>query len=274
MYKIGDFSRLCRVPVSALRYYADLGLLQPARIDTFTGYRYYTLDQIPRLNRILALKDLGLTLEQIREVLNENLSPDELRGMLRLKQAEIEQQLEEDRARLARVASRLQQIDKEGQMPMQEIVLKQIESQHVLSLREVIPVPNEVGRLIGEGFSAIMANQVEVVGPPAAIFHDLEFKLQDMDVEVVFPVLASVKADLVLPDGRSLKAVDLTVIEQAACTIHTGDYSLVEPTYAALSQWVGASGYRLAGPIREVYLTAPGDPAGTLTEIQYPVVKL
>jgi DNA-binding transcriptional MerR regulator len=273
MYKIGDFSRLSRVPVSALRYYADLGLLHPAQIDPATGYRYYTIDQMPRLNRILALKDLGLSLEQIRDLLNEALSPEQLRGMLRLKQAEIEQRLEDERARLARVAARLNQIDEEGHMPTHEIVLKQIEPQHVLSIREVIPVAGDVGRLLGECFGAIMAGRVEVIGPPTALFHDLEFKPADLDVEIAFPVAASVTAAIPLEGGRSLQAVALPALAQAACTIHTGDYDQMEPTYAALSQWVGTGGYRLAGPIREVYLTAPGDPAGTLTEIQYPVAR-
>lgn len=273
MFKIGDFSRLCRVPVSALRYYADLGLLEPAHVDQFTGYRYYTMGQMPRLNRILALKDLGLSLDQIRTLMSGNLSTEELRGMLRLRQAEITQRLDEEKARLARVAARLQQIEQEGHMPTQEVVLKQIETQHVLSLREVIPVPSDVARLMTEGFGAIMANQVEIIGPPAALFHDLEFKPTDMDVEVVFPVAASVKADLALDRDRKLAVRDLPAIPHAACTLHAGDYALFEQTYAALSQWVGTSGYRLAGPIREVYLAAPTDPAGPVTEIQYPVER-
>ena len=108
MFKIGDFSKLCRVPVSALRYYADIGLLEPAHIDTFSGFRFYTLDQLPRLNRILALKDLGLSLTQIREILHDELSASEIRGMLKLKEHELQQEMEETQARLLRVRSRLQ----------------------------------------------------------------------------------------------------------------------------------------------------------------------
>ena len=66
MLKIGDFSKLSYVSAKALRHYDDLGLLQPAHIDPATGYRYYTVDQLPRLHRILALKDLGLALEPPR----------------------------------------------------------------------------------------------------------------------------------------------------------------------------------------------------------------
>ena len=103
MLKIGDFSKLAKVTVKTLRLYAEMGLLMPTWTDRFTGYRYYTLDQLPRLNRILALKELGLTLEQIRQVLESNLSTDELRGMFYLKQVEIQQRLVEEQLRLARI---------------------------------------------------------------------------------------------------------------------------------------------------------------------------
>ncbi|HEY4723320.1 MAG TPA: helix-turn-helix domain-containing protein, partial [Anaerolineae bacterium] len=91
MFKIGDFSKLSQVSVKTLRYYDEIGLLRPGEIDRFTGYRYYSADQLHRLNRILALKDLGLTLEQIDQLLNGDLSAADIRGMLKLKRAEIEQ---------------------------------------------------------------------------------------------------------------------------------------------------------------------------------------
>jgi len=97
--------------VKTLRYYDEIGLLKPAQVDRFTGYRYYSEDQLPRLNRILALKDLGLSLEQIGRLLDDDLPPAQLRGMLRLKQAEIQQCVEEEQARLARVEMRLRQIE-------------------------------------------------------------------------------------------------------------------------------------------------------------------
>ena len=65
MFKIGEFSKLSRVSVKALRHYDDMGLLRPAQVDRFTSYRYYALEQLPRLHRILGLKELGFSLEQI-----------------------------------------------------------------------------------------------------------------------------------------------------------------------------------------------------------------
>src|SRR5262249_35088743 len=150
MFRIGEFSKLCRVPTSALRYYDELGLLCPAHIDKFTGYRYYTAEQLPRLNRILALKDLGLSLEQIKVMLDDHLSPDESRGMLRLRQVEIQQEIAEERERLARVAARLKQIEQEGNMPTQEIILKMVDEQYVIGIREVVPVPHLIGKLLNE----------------------------------------------------------------------------------------------------------------------------
>src|SRR5512135_1263810 len=101
MLKIGEFSRLSRVSVRMLRHYDQLGLLKPSQVDPLTNYRYYSAGQLPRLNRILALQELGFSLEQIGELLNENVPAEQLRGMLRLKRAEVEQGIQAEQARLA-----------------------------------------------------------------------------------------------------------------------------------------------------------------------------
>ncbi len=80
MFKIGEFSKLSQVTVKTLRYYDEIGLLKPAEVDRFTSYRYYSVDQLPRLNRILALKDLGLSLDQVAHLLDGNLPPGHFRG--------------------------------------------------------------------------------------------------------------------------------------------------------------------------------------------------
>jgi phosphoribosylaminoimidazole-succinocarboxamide synthase len=117
MLKIGDFARLSQVPVKTLRYYDDLGLITPARVDKFTGYRYYSVDQLPRLNRLLALKDLGFSLDQIARVLNEGVTLGQLRGMLMLKRAEVEDRLSEEQQRLDRIEARLREIEQEDTLP-------------------------------------------------------------------------------------------------------------------------------------------------------------
>lgn len=246
----------------------------PAQVDPFTSYRYYSANQLPRLNRILALRDLGFTLEQIKRALDDQLTPEEMRGMLRLKQAEIEKQVEEEQARLNRVAARLKQIEQEGKvMPEQEVILKAVEAQHVLAIREVIPTPDYVGTLLGESFMALGPRGIMPAAPPIAIFHDEEFKPADLDVEIALPVAPGVKDAVPLDGGRQLVAKTLPAIDTAASIIHKGSYDNLTDTYNAIARWIEANGCRIAGPSREVYLTAPDDPAGALTEIQYPVVK-
>ncbi len=110
MLKIGEFSQLAQVTVRTLHHYDDLGLLKPAHIDPQSDYRYYTIEQLPRLNRIVALKDLGLSLDQIAHLLDCAVSAEELRGMLELRQADIAQHIATEQATLARVAARLRLI--------------------------------------------------------------------------------------------------------------------------------------------------------------------
>ncbi len=138
MFRIGEFSKLSQVSVKTLRYYDQIGLLHPAEVDRFSSYRYYSTEQLHRLNRILALKDLGLSLEQISQVFDHDLSPDELRGMLRLKQSELQQQVEDQQARLDRVAARLRQIEQEGKMPTNEVTLKEVPALRIASVRDVV----------------------------------------------------------------------------------------------------------------------------------------
>ena len=143
MIKIGDFSKLAHVSVKTLHHYGDMGLLKPAHIDRFSGYRYYALEQLSALNRILALKDLGLSLEQVAQLLHEDVSPAEMRGMLRLKQMELATQVEEEQARLKRVEQRLRQIEQEGLAHGAEVALKQVPAQTAL-VGQVVAASEEV----------------------------------------------------------------------------------------------------------------------------------
>jgi effector-binding domain-containing protein len=270
--KIGDFSKLSQVSVKTLRYYDDMGLLHPVAVDPFTGYRYYSASQLPRLNRVLALKDLGLSLDQVAQVLDEGLSPAQLRGMLRLKQAEVRQQVDEDQARLVRIEARLRQIEREDHMPDYEIVLKTVEPQRVAAVRRVMPSYPAMGPLYGELYGALgQAGALTGAMPlTGAVFYDEGYKERDVDVEaVVFlqqPLAAAPPATVYeLPGGLM------------ASLVHHGAYTRLSQAYGALFQWIEANGYRMAGPNRELYLEC-GQPVRQddetyVTEIQFPVEK-
>ncbi|MFC1909507.1 helix-turn-helix domain-containing protein [Chloroflexota bacterium] len=152
MFKIGDFSKLSFVTVKTLRYYDEIGLLRPVKVDQFTGYRYYSADQLPRLNYIIALKNLGLSLEEVTMLISNDLTPAQIRDIFILKKAELQQRVSEEQSRLEKVQKLLKQIEKEGTMPEYQVVIKKIEPQIIASIRAVLPTYSDIGQLYGEIF--------------------------------------------------------------------------------------------------------------------------
>jgi predicted transcriptional regulator YdeE/DNA-binding transcriptional MerR regulator len=273
MLKIGDFSKLAQVSVKALRYYGELGLFKPAWIDRFSGYRYYTLDQLPRLNRILALKDLGFSLQQVQQLLQDDVDAAELRGMMRMKHAELERQVQTEQARLERVAARLRQIEQEGELPEYEVVLKEVPPQHVVGVRGVIGGYGDIGHLFDELHARLRAHTVALdpAGPSFAIYYDTEYHDRGIDVEAAVPLV------LPLPDTPS--AVEVHNVPGAgtmACVVHPGGYGTLARAYNTLMAWIEGGGYRVTGPNRDVYLRGPEsglDEAQYITEVQFPVQR-
>jgi len=156
MLKISDFSRLTFVPAKTLRYYDEMALFQPQHVDRFTGYRYYDMGQLSRLNRILALKALGLSLEQIKQVLDDGLTVEQLRGMFRLKQAESQQRLREEQQRLSYIENKLRQIEQEGKMSDYDIILKGVPAIQAASIRGVVHSMDEISAALGEMFGTLL----------------------------------------------------------------------------------------------------------------------
>src|SRR5580658_808999 len=134
MFSIGEFARHGRVSVRMLRHYDAIGLLRPASVDGVNGYRFYQASQLAELNRIIALKDLGFTLGQVQAILAEQISAAELRGMLKLRRAEIHAHIEAETARLARVQARLLTIEDEARVPVDGVVIKRLTPVRVAEL--------------------------------------------------------------------------------------------------------------------------------------------
>jgi len=272
MHRIGDFSRLTQVPVKTLRYYDEMGLLAPGYVDKDTGYRYYSAEQMPRLNRVLALRDLGFSLEQIRHMLDATLPVSEIRGMLRLRQAEAQQKLWEEQQQLARIDARIRQIEQEGDMSKYDVVLKRVEPVTVAALHEVIPSYPHVGGLFERVCGTLMRNGAKLGAPGIALYYDTEYKESDVDVEAAMPFSGAFTGD------GSICLRELPPVECVASTVHHGPYSQLIEAYGALMQWIEQNGYRICGPCREVYIrcsdSGSTDDANCVTEVQAPVEKL
>jgi DNA-binding transcriptional MerR regulator len=274
MFKIGTFSQLTGVTVKALRYYDRVGLLKPTEVDRFTAYRYYTIAQIDRLNRILALKDLGLSLDEIGRVLCEDPSPAEIRGMLRLKQAQLRQTIEEEQLRLKRVEARLRQIEHEGAMPRHEVVVRDIPAQPVMLYREILAGPWEIAPLFMRVSGALRAGGVQELGQSFALYHHKEYREYDLDVEVAFQTPEESFSPVRIDEAGVMQRRVLPSVHVASTLCHMETQADIYAANRDLAIWITENGYQLAeGPCREVYAgpACAGEPL--IFEVQLPVER-
>ncbi len=271
MLKIGEFARVGQVSIATLRHYDQCGLLKPNELDPKTGYRYYSLDQLARLNRILALKELGFPLEQIAHLLEENLSLEQLRGMFTLKQAQTQQLIDAESARLTRIAARLSYIEQEGKMPAYEVLLKQVDPLLVASIRDRIPDIHERAHLYNTLSAYLERQGVQRSQPDMLLLHSRhEWHDEDVsiDVEVAIPLLTA------LPGNEQVRIRTLPG-GLVACTVHTGPDLFLGRAYLTLYRWMKDNGYHFTNPPRHIHLQRADemDPNHNVTEVQFPVGK-
>ncbi|MFI8518375.1 MerR family transcriptional regulator [Streptomyces sp. NPDC085481] len=272
MFTIGDFARHGRVSVRMLRHYDAIGLLRPARVDPHSGYRFYEAAQLARLNRVIALKELGFTLEQVQSILDEQVGAEQLRGMLRLRRAELETAAAEAAARLARVGARLRAIESEGRMSTQDVVVKKVPAVRLAELSAIAAsfgpadISPVIGPLYDELCGRLEAAGVTGHGPGIAYYEDAGRG----DGSVV------VHTGMTVPEGTAVEGVDVLVLpglEEAATVVHRGSMDEILPTAQTLASWIDTNGYESAGYARELYLECPQDRSAWVTELQEPVTR-
>lgn len=284
MFKIGEFSRLGQVSTRMLRHYDQLGLLKPSQTDKFTGYRYYTIDQLARLHRIIALKELGLPLEQIAGLLKKEneLSPEKLRGMLTLRRAELEQQLRETQTQLVDVEARLHQIEQAGQPSPYEIVIKAVPAQTVASVRAICPTLSEMGfyceALYTQLYAGLKQQGLPPLQPEVTLYHNDEFRETDLDVETAVPVAPKYLNPS--PPPESFKVRELPASDLTAALIYEGPIREITPAILALLTYIGTHRHIPAGPLRELHLSGPAhdangqEPDSLVIELQLPIQRV
>lgn len=274
MFLIGEFSKISRVSKRLLHYYDDIGLLKPAHIDPRTGYRYYSARQLPRLNRILALKDLGLTLDQITKLLQAEISDAEIQGMLQLKKAEMEQTVFEDLQRLHRIEARLQQNQMADDAP--DVVIKSIPAQPFLSVRTVFATPDETLQLIDQILHAIPASVGPgVLGPFTGVVYTEGFTLTNNDVDLGYLLKKPVEEPIQITEECVLRMRDLPAVQTMATAVQVGSPDPVLAALGKIAWWIEANGYRIVGPYRELAfeVSSLNDLEQAVFEIQMPVER-
>lgn len=274
MFRIGEFAQIAQVSGRQLRFYDQLGLLQPAHTDPQTGYRYYSIRQLPRLNGILALKDLGLSLEQIGPLLRDEISPTELRGMLTMKRAQVELSLREEEARLRHIESRIAQIDRHGSFADYDVIVRAIEPVPLLSLRCACEDMDEATRMVrlvaedgGRQIRPALRDKLIVV---ARNDRDND----KLDLEIGFSLTRPSNASVRIAGDLMLSPRELPAIETMATIVRPGTNAASHTSFGAIGNWIEANDYEIVGPCREVFLepvTGPPGFEGALVEIQFPV---
>jgi DNA-binding transcriptional MerR regulator/predicted transcriptional regulator YdeE len=268
MLNIGEFAKIGQVSPRMLRHYDRIGLLVPDRVDPDTGYRSYGIRQLERLHRLLALRDLGFTLEQIRSLLDREAPVQALRGMLELRQAQLEQAVAEDQGRLRRVEARLRAIERSTKMDTQDVVIKQTQPLRLaeatgtaagLAPEHIGPVfmelvPKLIGHLTSEGAQpGIMVGHYDEPREDGSVAVHVGYEIGNQPVSA----------------AEGIEVTELPVIEVAS-VIHRGAMENIGEVYESTIRWIEDSGYRLAGYSRELYLEA--DETGpSVTELQLPV---
>ena len=258
----------------ALRYYDEIGLLKPVQVDTTTGYRYYSIDQLPRLNRILAFKDLGFELSQIVQLLDKEMPPAQIRGMLQLKQIELQQRVQAEQERLARVEARLKQIETNDISRTHEVTLKKVKPQIVALSRKIVASSALRDQLTNEMLTFLQSNAVKQVDHLLYIEHDGGYHDEDGgSVEIAVPVNSSSVGNIVELSGGRITVRELPGVNTMATLLYHGNpYAMME-AYQALGVWLQINDYSIVGHGRKICLRREGDLDSYVTELQFPVEK-
>lgn len=266
MLGIGEFALHGQVSVRMLRHYDALGLLVPAVVDEHNGYRRYSADQLSRLNRLVALKDLGFALSEIGPILDADVSADDLRAMLTLRRSQIAARVEEDRARLAEIERRLRTIEKEHDMSDLQYVTTSLPEVTLAQRTATVADQSEIGPVIGPMFG-------DLIGAAARAGLDIEqptIAWYDSDGDGL-----RFGAGMPLQDGQSIPGFEvetLPAVERAVTVVHHGSMETIGDTWQALMQFIGAEGLSPSDRCREVYVSTPqGDEDAWVTELQQPV---
>lgn len=259
MIKIGDFSRITKVSIKALRFYEERRLLEPVHVDPFSGYRYYSARQLPQLNRILFFKQLGFSLQQIQSLLADNLPAADLREMLETKRDEVARTLTLAREQWANIETLIRQIDQEGQKPAYEVLIKDFEPQRVACLRARLSDYSALNDL----FHGLAGKSVHA-SPRGAIWH----KCAHADGEIDCEALVFLEDDVPLPVGWKVRQLPACTV---ASVVHTEAETALPLVYASAMEAIDMRGYKIEWPMREFYFSTGKGLDFDTTETQFVV---
>ncbi len=262
MLSIGMFAQIGQVTHRMLRHWDTAGLLTPAHVDPFSGYRSYDPSQLQRLHQIVALRDLGFGLEEISLILDQGASAGKITDLLHIRQAQVEAEHQQATQRLADVQRRLQLISKENLMSRIEIIHKPLPAVRLAAGRFTVAEQPEIAGRIGPLFDRIAHSiQGQSLATPIAQYNGTE---DGVEVIAGYVTIAQSLADV--------EIIELPAVPEAICGVHLGSMDTIHESWQAVHEEVLARGLVPSGPCREVYVRAVSDDqADWVTELQQPV---
>lgn len=264
LYRIGMFAAMNHVTIKALRYYDEQGLLTPAHIDEKNGYRYYTLSQAADLHQILALKEAGFTLDDIREVRGEIKIDD----FLAEKKAEILNEIASLTSKLALIESYANRGNERLSTP---VMVRKIPEVMVAAMQKRIESYDALFDIMPQMGAEMERLGCKCTEPEYCFTHYLEpgYKDEQILIEVCEAVTEKKQ------NSETVKFQSFPEIE-AACIFHKGSYDKFPETYEIILKYIEDNGYEICGNIREKYIDGVWNKDSEeewLSEIQIPVVK-
>lgn len=266
LYRIGIFAQMNCVTVKTLHYYNDIGLLLPEEVDEISGYRYYTSSQMPKLHKILALKEIGFTILEIKKIF-EGTSEKQL---LLQKKNELLFEVANTYKKLASIESYLL-----GDYLQSEyrIIMKSLPEVNIASMRVHMNSYGELSSKMPAMNLMVEQANCKVSEPPYCfvIYYDGEYKENNIDAEICESI-TSLKED-----QEHLKFRTLPMVEMAACVLHKGPYYNLPLAYNAIVKYIEENGYEIIDHQRESYIDGMWNKdkeEDWLTEIQFPVRKI
>jgi DNA-binding transcriptional MerR regulator len=272
MFSIGEFARLGDISIRMLRYYDEIGLLAPAQADPVTGYRSYSIAQLRDLNRIVALRGLGFSLAEVRQLL-AGITAEELRAMLLLRQADLERQIELSRSVLSRVEARLRVIEREDEMA-DDIVMKTAPAQRLLAVARPIPGfgPDNIAPVVNEAYDVLSAIVTDMGLSPDRVYlscYDVTGEEPGQHIEMF---LGTPIPDSVTAAKDPAEIVLLPGVEVASCVRQGATREVWPRIVNDVMSWIEEHGYAHVGPGRDFFLEInEEEPGQQVFEIQAPL---
>lgn len=274
MFKIGEVSKLTQISIRMLRYYDELGILKPAEIDKYTGYRLYSVEQISTLQKIVLLRDSKFSVAEISNILH-NWDDEFVIQELNRKKNEIKKEIQQEKQRINKIDKFIEALKCDKDEIRHNVVFKKIPSYKIISLREIIPDYFYEGILWKKLSDFINEEHIEVSRQSnnnIAFYHDEELTGNGVDVEVgmVVKKFGKNKSKFTY---RETEEVDIM-----ACTMVYGPYENIAGAYESFCYWLDKnSDYKMSGINRQLGHKGEhneSNPENYLTEVQIPLIKV